>query len=141
MLKKEDGQWRQMEKTYKILVVDDNANNILLIKTLCEKKMGHQVITAGNGQEAVEKVFEEGPDLIIMDVMMPVLDGFEATKILKKDERSKFIPIIILTALETKEDRIRGIEEGASDFLTKPIDADELFVRVRNNLKIKEYND
>lgn len=125
---------------HKILIVDDDANNQLLIKTLCEKKLGHETILAGNGRDAINAALQHEPDIIIMDIVMPEMNGFEATKFLKDNNVTKEIPIIIITTLDSREDMIKGIEIGADDFLTKPIDSRELFLRIRNNLKIKAYN-
>jgi len=126
---------------HKILIVDDDANNRLLIKTLCEKKLGYETILAENGRDAINAALQHKPDIIIMDIMMPEMNGFEATKILKSSDATKEIPIIIITSLDSREDMIRGIENGANDFLTKPVDYRELFLRVRNNFKVKAFND
>ncbi|GBD98448.1 cyclic di-GMP phosphodiesterase response regulator RpfG [bacterium BMS3Abin07] len=128
-----------MEKR-KILIVDDEARNVKLLTAICES-IGYETLSAGNGREAVERAFADLPDLILMDVMMPEMNGFEATERLKADERTSHIPVIIVTALDSREDRLKGIAKGAEDYLTKPIDQDELALRVRNNLKIKEYHD
>jgi putative two-component system response regulator len=93
------------------------------------------------GEAAVNVAREGQPDIILMDVMMPVMNGIEATRILKQDDRTKHIPVIMVTALDTREDRLQGIACGADDFLTKPIDVEELEVRLRNNLRNKEYYD
>lgn len=124
----------------KILIVDDEDVNVRLLKALCEN-LGYETITASNGKEAIDKAFEHLPDLILMDVMMPEMDGFEATERLKHDDRTRHIPVIIVTALDSRADRLKGISKGANDFLTKPIDSEELSLRVMNNLKIKEYHD
>ena len=128
-----------MEKE-KILIVDDDEKNRLLFKVIL-KKEGYETIEAKNGQEGVEKALSENPDVILMDVMMPVMDGFTATETLKNDERTKYIPIIILTALNEREEKLKGIEKGANDFLTKPIDTKELLLRIKNNLQVKKYHD
>ncbi len=124
----------------KILIVDDEDVNVRLLSGLCES-LGYETISAGNGKEAVNKAIEYMPDLILMDVMMPEMDGFKATEVLKSDERARHIPIIIVTALDSRQDRLTGISKGANDFLTKPIDSEELSLRLMNNLKIKEYHD
>jgi len=89
----------------------------------------------------VETAREQLPDAILMDVMMPVMDGFAATEALKSDETTKHIPVIIVTALDSRQDRLTGIEKGADDFLTKPPDAKELALRLKNNLRNKEFHD
>ncbi|MEK6698855.1 MAG: HD domain-containing phosphohydrolase [Nitrospirota bacterium] len=128
------------EKAPRILLVDDEEKNIKLLKALCEG-MGCETFTAKNGIEAIEKTEAQMPDIVLMDVMMPEMNGFEATRRLKSSELTRHIPIIIVTALDSREDRLKGISNGADDFLTKPIDSEELALRVRNNLKIKEYHD
>lgn len=127
-------------KTSKILLVDDEARNVRLLEQLC-KNLGYEATTADCGQEAIDKSLSEMPDLILMDVMMPGMDGFEATAIIKSNEITQHIPVIILTALGDKKDRIKGIAKGANDFLSKPFDVEELSLRIRNNLQIKEYHD
>jgi putative two-component system response regulator len=123
-----------------ILIVDDEERNVRLLEGFC-KSLGYKTVTAENGAEAIEIAGREMPDLILMDVMMPEMNGFEATQKLKSDEKTRNIPVIIITALTSREDRLRGIAAGADDFLTKPIDLEELSLRVRNNLKLKEYHD
>ena len=128
------------EKISKILLVDDESRNIRLLEQLC-KNLGYHAVTADCGQEAIDKSITEMPDLILMDIMMPGMDGFEATEIIKSNEATQHIPVIILTALGEKKDRIKGIAKGANDFLSKPFDVEELSLRIRNNLQIKEYHD
>src|SRR4030042_547671 len=123
-----------------ILLADDEPGILMLLKTLCED-MGYRTIEASNGLGAVEKATRLSPDLSIMDGAMPVKSGFEAIRELKANLLTEHIPIIMLTGLQTREDRLKGISAGANDFLTKPVDAEELALRVRNNLKIKEYHD
>jgi DNA-binding response OmpR family regulator len=98
---------------------------------------GYETISATNGQEALEKVAAEAPDLILLDVMMPVMDGFTVCCILKDHEETRLIPIIIMTALDAVADRIQGIKAGADDFLTKPVHEEELFARITTALKLK----
>ena len=123
-----------------ILLADDEPGILILLKTLCEG-MGYRTIEASNGVKAVEMTVRLLPDLAIMDGTMPVKSGFEAIQELKSNALTDHIPIIMLTGLQTREDRLKGIAAGANDFLTKPVDAEELALRVRNNLKIKEYHD
>ncbi|OGW48415.1 MAG: two-component system response regulator [Nitrospirae bacterium GWC2_57_9] len=129
-----------MDAISRILIVDDEEKNVKLLKALCEN-LGHEAIAARNGREALDQVRRRMPDLILMDVMMPGMNGFEATETLKSNDDTAHIPVIIVTALDSREDRLTGISRGANDFLTKPVDADELALRVRNNLKIKAYHD
>jgi putative two-component system response regulator len=124
----------------KILIVDDeDANLRLLAQWLIP--LDYDLEFAGNGAEAVQKARESRPDLIILDVMMPVMDGYEACGIIKTDPETKNIPIIIATALHDRESRLKGLSVSANDFLTKPIDQVELILRVKNLLKIKAFED
>ncbi len=125
---------------HKILLVEDKDTNRELLRTICES-LGLETVEAVNGKEAVELAKSVLPDLIIMDVQMPVMDGFEATKLLKSDDLTKNIPIIIVTGFKSRENMIKGISLGAEDFLSKPYDIEEIPIRIRNNLKIKQYHD
>jgi putative two-component system response regulator len=127
-------------KPARILIVDDEERNVKLLKALCEQQ-GYQTLAARNGREAVEQTGRLMPDLILMDVMMPEMNGFEATERIKADDLTKHIPVIIVTALDSREDRLTGIAKGANDFLTKPIDSEEMSLRLKNNLRIKEFHD
>lgn len=131
---------KEISSQNKILIVDDEERNVKLLDALCTN-LGYKVIAASNGKEAIEITKLESPDLILMDVMMPEMNGFEATEILKSDDKCKHIPVIILTALGEKKDRIAGIQKGANDFLTKPFDTQELALRIANNLLIKDHHD
>jgi len=128
------------KKKQTLLIADDKAENLILLKVLC-KNLGYQTLEAKNGKEAVEQTLAHRPDLILMDVMMPEMNGFEATEILKGREETAHIPIVMVTALGSREDRIKGIRSGADDFLTKPVDSEELALRVKNLLKVKEFGD
>ncbi len=120
----------------KILIVDDEPFNVDYLEQELEG-FGYQTISAANGQEALKKVATEAPDLILLDVMMPVMDGLTACRILKENEETRLIPIVIMTALDGIEDRIEGIKAGADDFLTKPVDDRELLARIQTTLKLK----
>jgi CheY-like chemotaxis protein len=120
----------------KILIVDDEPFNVdYLEQELTD--LGYETISARNGQEALEKVATEAPDLILLDVMMPIMDGFTVCRILKDYEVTRLIPIVIMTALDAREDRIKGIKAGADDFLTKPVHEEELLARIATALKLK----
>src|SRR5713226_4991942 len=125
-----------MTKQSKILIVDDEPFNVDYLEQELED-LGYETISAINGQEALEKVAAEAPDLILLDVMMPVMDGLTVCRILKENEETRLIPIVIMTALDAVGDRIKGIEAGADDFLTKPVNEQELLARIRTTLKLK----
>lgn len=119
-----------------ILIVDDEPLNVDLLEQELDD-LGYLTDTAYGGLEALEKVAASAPDLILLDVMMPDLDGISVCRMLKDDPATQLIPIVIMTALNAVEDRIRGIEAGADDFLTKPVDDRELIARIRTALKTK----
>jgi len=127
-------------RTPKILVVDDIPLNVELQKTYL-KASGYDVVEAMDGEEAIKKVEEEKPDLILLDVMMPKMNGFEVCQLLKNNPETQFIPIIMVTALRDVEDRVRGIEAGADDFISKPFNKMELMARVKSLLRIKFLHD
>ena len=123
-----------------ILVVDDQAPNIELLEAHLLPQ-GYEVVKATNGEEALVKLASHQVDLILLDVMMPGMDGFELARRIRKDDTRRQLPIILVTALHETEDRVKGIEAGCDDFLSKPIDKMELLARVRSLLKVKDYND
>lgn len=120
---------------FKILIVDDLETNVLLLQVLL-KKMQYKLAIAYNGMQAIEKVESERPDLILLDVMMPELDGFETAKKLKENDSTKDIPIIFLTALDSANDIVKGFQIGASDYVTKPFKKEELMVRVSHQISL-----
>jgi two-component system, cell cycle response regulator len=126
--------------TARVLVVDDVEFNLKLLDTKLKQDY-YQVFTAVNGKDAIQKAKQCQPDIILMDVMMPEMDGFEATKIIKNDPELSYIPIIIVTALSAQEDRVRGLEAGADDFLVKPINEIALMSRLKSLVRLKLMND
>lgn len=124
----------------KILCVDDEPKNLRYYEQMLGSQ-GYECITAGNGIEALEKIKSGEIDLVLLDVMMPEMDGYEVCRRLKGDDTTKNIPVVIVTALEGTASRIMGLEAGANDFLTKPVDGIELMVRAKNLLKVKEFED
>lgn len=123
-----------------ILIVDDEPTNVdMLTQELDEE--GYTLLTASDGEEALIKVHEHQPDLILLDVMMPKVDGFTVCRILKGSGKTILIPVILLTALQAHEDRVRGIEAGADDFISKPFDRDELLAKIRALLRQKRHRD
>jgi two-component system sensor histidine kinase/response regulator len=120
---------------YKILIVDDVVSNVLLLKILLSNEK-FQVCTANCGEVCIEQTNAEKPDLILLDVMMPGIDGFQTADILKKNPETQNIPIIFLTALNNPSDLVHGFQVGASDFLTKPFNKEELLVRVMHQIEL-----
>ena len=123
-----------------ILIVDDVAANARLLERLL-RGQGHHVVFARDGEEALERVRDDHPDLVLMDVMMPTLDGFETCRRLKNDPKTRLVPVVLITALQESRDRIRGLEVGADDFLCRPVNTAELTARVRSLLRIKRFTD
>jgi response regulator RpfG family c-di-GMP phosphodiesterase len=124
----------------RILCVDDEALNLALLEALLVPT-GYEVIKSGNGQHALKRMEEMKIDLVLLDVVMPELDGFEVCRKIKGNKHYRNIPVIMITALTSKDDRIKSIESGADDFISKPIDTAEVLARIRMLLKIKEQND
>lgn len=124
----------------RILVADDEEMNRVILSNILGAQ-GHVVMLVADGQEAVERALAESPDAILLDVMMPRMDGYEACRRLKADPRTAPIPVLIVTSLSDRADRIRGVDAGADDFLLKPIDREELVLRVRNALYRKHLYD
>ncbi len=113
----------------KILVIDDSPTERHFLTEILSKN-NYQVITAVNGEEGIEKARKELPDLILMDVVMPGLNGYQATRTLTRDEQTKHIPIIVCTSKGQETDKIWGLRQGAHDYLTKPISAEKLLATI-----------
>jgi putative two-component system response regulator len=127
-------------RSARILVVDDNRENAYLTRELLQSD-GYEVQTAENATKAEALIREQAPDLILLDVVMPGKSGIDLCRELKADPETRLIPIVMITGLTDRDDKIRGIDAGADDFLNKPIFAEELFARVRSLLKLKEFTD
>lgn len=125
---------------WKILVVDDEPQSLMLVEAMLTR-LGYRVYLAESGTDAIEQIETLNPDLILLDVMMPHMDGFEVARHLKSNDAMRMIPIIMVMALSDREDRISALEAGADDFLSKPVDQTELKVRVKSLLQIKAYHD
>jgi class 3 adenylate cyclase/CheY-like chemotaxis protein len=123
-----------------VLIVDDEEPNRMLLRDPLEAH-GYEIIEAENGEQALQKVEQRPPDVILLDVMMPRMDGFEVCRRLKNDARTAHIPILIVTALSERMERMKGIAAGASDFLTKPVDLQELTLRVNHAVHAKHLFD
>ncbi|MDB5220149.1 MAG: two-component hybrid sensor and regulator [Myxococcaceae bacterium] len=128
------------ERRSRILIVDDEPHNRQLLEVMLTPE-GYHLSTAVNGVEALAKVAADRPDLILLDVAMPGMDGYEVAERLKADIATKNIPIIMVTVRDDREAKMRGLTAGAEDFLSKPVDRAELQVRVRNLLRLKAYGD
>jgi two-component system, cell cycle response regulator len=124
----------------RILVVDDNPDNVEIVSTRLQFR-GYQVDEATDGEAALRKVQESPPDLILLDVMLPGIDGYEIARRIKNDERLPYIPIILVTARDSTQDKVMGLDAGADDYLTKPLNFPELEARVRSMLRIKRLQD
>ncbi len=127
-------------KKHKILIVEDKQENMDLLVYFLHPQ-GYEIISVYDGLSALQKVEEEHPDIILLDIMLPKMDGYEVCGRLKKDPETKFIPIIMLTALKELKDKVRALEVGADDFLSKPFENIELLARVKSLLRLKEYHD
>jgi cyclic di-GMP phosphodiesterase len=123
-----------------ILVVDDEPANRYLLEALLEPQ-GYTVFMAEDGEQALEAFGKHQPDLLLLDIMMPKLDGIEVCRRLKNNPDSRLTPVVLVSALAALDDRVRGLEAGADDFLTKPIEKIELMARVRALLKLKAHTD
>jgi two-component system, OmpR family, alkaline phosphatase synthesis response regulator PhoP len=140
MVKKRPNIHNEEHTIPSVLVVDDNVQNLELIQAYLEE-LEVSTVAAYDGQQAMDCVRQSPPDLILLDVMMPKMSGFEVCKRLKKDPKTSDIPIIMVTALNELGDIERGIDSGTDDFLTKPVNKWELVTRVKTMLKLKNLSD
>ncbi len=129
-----------MKEQARILVVDDNKHNVRLLQSLLTKQ-GHEVITANSGKQALARVTNTPPDLILLDVVMPEMDGFATTRALRAYSATETIPILMVTALNDTQEKVKGFEAGADDFVSKPFNGIELLARVNSLLRIKRLHD
>ena len=120
---------------YKVLIVDDVISNVLLLKVLLTNEK-FNIVTAGNGTQALEQVKKEKPDLVLLDVMMPDISGFEVAQQMKADPEMSEIPIIFLTALNSTADIVKGFQVGGNDFISKPFNKEELIIRVTHQISL-----
>ena len=123
--------------TGRVLIVDDQEPNRLLLKDLLEAQ-GHEVIEAADGAEALQQVTARMPDVVLLDVGMPGMDGFEVCRRLKADPSTASIPVLLVTALSQRDQRLLGIGAGANDYITKPVDKSDLSLRVRNAVRMRQ---
>ena len=125
----------------RILVVDDTPHNVKLLADLLEARGGYRVHTASTGAEALERVEADVPDLVLLDVVMPGMSGYEVCRELRSRPQTALLPVVMVTALDPGEERIKGIEAGADDFITKPVQTEELLARVASLLRIRSLHD
>ncbi|OLC53812.1 MAG: hypothetical protein AUH92_05200, partial [Acidobacteria bacterium 13_1_40CM_4_69_4] len=130
----------QVSETASVLVVDDDQRNVRLMESIL-RSSGYQVLKAYNGEEALQVVEDDSPDLLLLDVMMPKMSGFELCQRLKGRYETRLLPIIMVTALNALEDKVQALEYGADDFLSKPINKVELLAKVRSVLRVKGLQD
>ena len=130
----------RQDRTETVLVVDDKTNNRLLLNTYLVSA-GYRVLLAKDGQEALAAAVQEAPDVVILDVLLPGMNGYDVCKTLKRSDRFGFIPVILVTALHGEDERVRGIEADADDFIGRPIHKLELLTRVKSLLRIKRLHD
>ena len=124
----------------RVLVVDDEPEIVRYLEYVL-RRLGHETVSAGNGAEAIEQAFAAPPDLVLLDVMMPVMDGFAVCRALREHEATRLVPVVVMTALQGVPNRVKILEHGADDVLTKPVDERELIARVQGALARKQHQD
>lgn len=129
-------QAKRQGRAKRILIVDDIEDNLFLLQTIL-KEEGYEVDVAQNGKLALSKVEAWLPDLVLMDAMMPQMDGYEVTRRIRQNKKLPFIPILLITAYETANIP-KGLDLGANDFIRKPVDYDELMARIKASLRLKD---
>lgn len=125
----------------KILIVDDMKPNRDLLSAVLTENEGYVTVEAASGKKALEAIKKDMPDIILLDVMMPEMNGFEVCKKLKEDEKYRAIPILFITSMAETEEKVKGFEMGAADYITKPINQPEVIARVKAHLRIKKAED
>ncbi len=130
----------EMNHEPKILVVDDDPMNLMVLEATL-KQLGYGVLTASTGKEGIEKAQQEKPSIILLDVMLPDISGFQVCEAVKAQRALANTPVVMVTALGDRESRLKGLEAGADEYLVKPIDRVELTLRLKNLLKVKAYNE
>src|SRR5712671_240096 len=123
-----------------VLVVDDEPKNVMLLQDLLESR-GYTVLSASDGDKGLDLARERIPDVVLLDVMMPRLNGFDVCRKLKAEQKTAMIPVLLVTSLDARQDRLAGIGAGANDFITKPIDSGDFLLRVRNAVATKRLHD
>ena len=136
----EAGRGITVLKIPRIMIVDDEPINLKIFSAMISS-VGYLTAAVFSGLDCLRRAEEEQPDVILLDVMMPVMNGFEVVERLKNSEKTRHIPVVMITALSEVKDRVRALDAGADDFLTKPVDKVELLARVKASLKVKSYYD
>jgi class 3 adenylate cyclase len=124
----------------RILVVDDTPANVKLLSDLLAAK-GYEVSAAANGEQALEAIARQAPDLVLLDIMMPGISGYDVCRRIRENPATALLPVVLCTSLDPNQERVKGIEAGADDFLSKPVNQPELFARVKSLLRVKRLQD
>jgi DNA-binding response OmpR family regulator len=121
-----------------IMIVDDDANMRLLVEMALRRNGDYRILSCASGEAALQMIKEEKPNLVLLDIMMPGMNGFDVCKAIKSSEETKFISVIIISSLRDVNDKLKGMETGADDYIVKPFNPDELFGRIKARLRIQE---